>query len=138
MSDLANFTSDGVGVPTGPEMIYRESLKGGVFRIQKCRSCARHTFYPRTACVHCGAFDMDWIVPSGNGVVYSSSVVRRKPEAGGDLSIALIDLAEGVRMMSRVDGVPPEQVNIGMAVTARIISENEQPLVVFSPAKEVV
>ena len=47
---------------------------------------------------------------------------------------ALIDLAEGPRMMSRVIAIPPEEVKIGMAVKARIIHENDLALVVFEPA----
>jgi hypothetical protein len=37
-------------------------------------------------------------------------------------------------MMSRVDGIAPEAVRIGMAVTARVVREGDQPLVVFVPA----
>ncbi len=51
--------------------------------------------------------------------------------AGGDLDIALIDLEENVRMMSRVVGVSPDEVKIGMPVKAAIEIENDQPLVVF-------
>ena len=37
-------------------------------------------------------------------------------------------------MMSRVEGIPPADVRIGMAVTARIIDDNGRALVVFTPA----
>jgi len=56
--------------------------------------------------------------------------VRRKPVDGGDTNIVLVDLTEGVRLMSRVAGVAPEQVKIGMAVSARIADG----LVEFVPA----
>ena len=69
-------------------------------------------------------------------MVYSTTVVRRKPEAGGDYNVALVDLKEGVRLMSRVEGVPPEAVRIGMSVRARIASENGQGLLVFAPQQE--
>jgi hypothetical protein len=46
--------------------------------------------------------------------------VRRKPADGGDYNVCLVDLAEGPRMLSRVAGVAPEEVRIGMAVKARI------------------
>jgi uncharacterized OB-fold protein len=36
-------------------------------------------------------------------------------------------------MMSRVDGIPPEQVQIGMEVKAKIVTENGTPIVVFEP-----
>jgi uncharacterized OB-fold protein len=46
----------------------------------------------------------------------------------------LIDLAEGPRMMSRVEGMAPEQVRIGMAVRAKVIREGERPVLVFESA----
>ncbi|MNL46041.1 hypothetical protein D3C87_1687250 [compost metagenome] len=61
--------------------------------------------------------------------------MRRKPEAGGDYNVALIDLEEGVRMMSRVDGVAPDRLRIGMPVKARVLRDEGQALVVFEPAE---
>jgi uncharacterized OB-fold protein len=123
---------------TGPEKTYHDALAAGQFRIQRCNECKQHVFYPRVVCSHCGAPGLSWVTPSGNGIVYSTTIVRRKPDLGGDLNIALIDLEEGVRMMSRVDTVRPDQVTIGMAVRASVIVENDQPLVVFTPVGEVV
>jgi uncharacterized OB-fold protein len=64
--------------------------------------------------------------------VYSTTVIRQKPPAPS-YNLALVDLAEGPRMMSRVEGIPPEQVRIGMRVSAKIIRENDVPLLVFEP-----
>jgi len=106
--------------PSGPEKRYFDALAAGRFEIQKCNACAQHVFYPRVVCPHCGAGDLGWVAASGRGTVYSSTVVRRKPADGGDYNVCLVDLAEGVRMMSRVVGLPPEAVKIGMAVKARL------------------
>ena len=51
-----------------------------------------------------------------------------------DYNLALIDLAEGPRMMSRVEGLAPQDVKIGMSVRAKIVSEEDRPIVVFEPA----
>jgi uncharacterized OB-fold protein len=118
----------------GPEQVYRAALTAGSFQIQRCGACDKHVFYPRVICSHCGSPSLSWVTPSGDGTVYSTTVVRRKADAGGDLNVALIDLAEGVRMMSRVEGVRPDLVTIGMAVKAAIIIENAEPLVVFTQA----
>lgn len=123
---------------TGPEKAYHDALGAGQFRIQRCDDCSRHVFYPRVLCSHCGSPNLSWVTPSGNGTVYSTTVVRRKADVGGDLNIALIDLEEGVRMMSRVDTLRPEEVTIGMAVKVSVIVENDQPLVVFTPVRETV
>lgn len=119
---------------TGADQHYRQALAESHFLIQRCAACQRAVFYPRMICPHCGGDALAWEAPSGRGAVYSTTVVRRKPEAGGDYNVALIDLEEGVRMMSRVDGVAPEAVRIGMAVQARVLARESGNLVVFVPA----
>lgn len=114
----------------GPEKTYQDKLAQGSFEIQRCAGCGKHVFYPRVLCPHCGAERLDWIVPSGRGTVYSTTVVRRKPADGGDYNVALVDLDEGPRMMSRVVSIAPDAVRIGMAVKARITDG----LVEFTPA----
>jgi hypothetical protein len=116
--------------PSGPEKRYLEALAAGRFEIQKCAACGKHVFYPRVLCPHCGSDRLGWVTPSGRGSVYSTTVVRRKSADGGDYNVCLVDLAEGVRMMSRVVSLPPDGVKIGMAVKARIA----EGLVEFTPA----
>lgn len=116
--------------PSGPEKQYLDTLAAGRFEIQRCGSCARHVFYPRVLCPHCGSDRLEWVAPSGRGTVYSTTIVRRKPADGGDYNVCLVDLAEGPRMLSRVAGIAPDQVKIGMTVKARIA----EGLVEFTPA----
>jgi uncharacterized OB-fold protein len=93
-------------------------------------------FYPRVLCSHCGSPKLTWQPASGQGTVYSTTVVRRKPEQGGDYNVALVDLSEGPRMMSRVDGLAPHEVMIGMDVRAKIIDEpGHGKLLVFMPTQ---
>ncbi|MBV7481838.1 Zn-ribbon domain-containing OB-fold protein [Bordetella sp. BOR01] len=120
--------------PAGPEKHYHDQLAQGRFQIQRCQACAQAVFYPRMICPHCGADRLDWITPSGKGTIYSTTVVRRKAEHGGDYNVALVDLEEGVRMMSRVDGIAPGAVAIGMAVQAHVIDAGDSKLVVFKHA----
>ena len=100
----------------GATAVYQAALNEGRFMIQRCKDCGKHVFYPREVCPHCSGTSLGWEPAQGNGIVYSTTSVRRKPEAGGDYNVALIDLAEGVRMMSCVRGIPPEAVKIGMPV----------------------
>lgn len=115
----------------GPDAAFREHLKGGRFMIQKCGKCGAFIFYPRLLCTECGASDLAWQEASGGGTVYSTTVIRRKPDAGGDYNVAVIELAEGPRLMSRVADVPPTEVAIGMAVKAAIDQTANGPLLVF-------
>jgi uncharacterized OB-fold protein len=117
---------------SGPEAVYELGLKEGVFRIQHCRSCGAHVFYPRALC-RCGSADLEWVAASGHGTVYSTSVVRQRPEDGPDYNIALVDLAEGPRLLTRVVDIAPEQVRIGMPVRASVGAVDGQPAVVFRP-----
>src|SRR5437763_13297714 len=116
-----------------PEKEYFEHLGQGRFMIQRSRSTGGYVFYPRVAEPGTGATDLEWVAASGRGVVYSTTVIRQKPPTP-NYNVALVALAEGPRMMTRVDGVAPEQVKIGMPVRAKVIRENDQPLVVFEPA----
>jgi uncharacterized OB-fold protein len=131
MTDPA--TNDFAG--PGPDAVYRDNLAAGKLALQICAACCgNQIFPPRAMCPHCGSTDLRWQAASGAGTVYSTTVVRDRPENGGDRNIALIDLAEGARLMSRVEGVPPDQVRIGMAVKARIAKTDTGPLLVFDPA----
>ncbi|MBM6594425.1 Zn-ribbon domain-containing OB-fold protein [Microvirga pudoricolor] len=111
----------------GPDDVWRDALRQERFLIQRCRNCERHRFPPALVCAACGGSDLVWVEASGRGVVYASTVVR---EREGSYNVALIDLAEGARLMSRVDGLAPEAVRIGMSVTARIETAPE-PILLF-------
>jgi len=115
-----------------PEQEYFRFLEQGRFMLQRCRSSGAYIFYPRIAEPRTGATDLEWVEASGRGTVYSTTVIRQKPPKS-DYNLALIDLAEGPRMMSRVQNLPPQEVKIGMPVRATIVSEEGKPLLVFEP-----
>lgn len=115
-----------------PETEYKKFLAEGSFRVQRCRTSGRFISYPRVVEPGTGSTDLEWVEASGRGTVYSTTVVRQKPPTPS-YNLALIDLAEGPRMMSRVEGIPPEQVKIGMAVQAKIVDQAGEPVVIFEP-----
>ena len=119
--------------PIQPDLDFQNFLKQGRFMIQRGRSSGRHHFYPRVIEPGTGHDDLEWVPASGRGTVYSTTVVRTKPPAL-PYNVALIDLAEGPRMMSRVEGLAAPDVRIGMAVQARIVDEDGVCCVVFDPA----
>jgi uncharacterized protein len=87
----------------------------------------RAVFPPRLAAPGSGGA-LRWAVSAGLGTVYATTVMRRRGE--GPRHVALIDLDEGFRMMSRVDGLPPEEVRIGARVRVRF----DDGVPVFVPA----
>jgi hypothetical protein len=99
--------------------------------IQKSKSLDKFFFHPRVAFPGTGERDLEWVEVSGNGVVYSTTCNRRLPEKGGDFNLSLITLDEGPRIMSRVEGIDPDKVEIGQKVKARISSLNGEPAVIF-------
>jgi uncharacterized OB-fold protein len=77
-------------------------------------------WYPREVDPAAPDATIEWRDASGDGVVYAASVHHRpgpgRDEADGPYVVALIELAEGVRMMSNVVGCPPYDVTVGMPV----------------------
>lgn len=118
----------------GPDKQFADFLRAGRFMLQRA-SDGRYIFYPRAAAPGDGG-ELEWVDASGRGRVYSTTVVRKKPPEPS-YNVALIDLDEGPRMMSRVEGVAPESVHIGMEVRAKIVSDAEDPFIVFLPADGV-
>lgn len=82
--------------------------------------CARIVFYPRARCPHCSADALSWATVSGRGTIYSFTVVHRRASTEtGQLVpyvVALVDLAEGGRLMTNIVGCPIEEVAIGLPV----------------------
>lgn len=111
----------------GPEAEYRAHLREGRLMIQRSRSTGTHTFYPRVAIPGTGEQDLEWVATSGLATVYAITVNRTRE---GAYNVALVDLDEGPRIMTRIDGV--ETVPVGTRVRARIVEESGAPLVVFT------
>ncbi len=88
--------------------------------IQECSDCKEKIFYPRKVCPECWSADLGWSEASGKATVYSHTVTMDmvEPKFMEDLPyvLALVDLEEGVRMMTRIVDCDPEDVKIGMEV----------------------
>lgn len=95
-----------------------DGCEQGVLRLQRCRTCSRPWFYPRPCCPHCMSDQFDWVTASGQGSVYSFSVIRRGPSPAfrPPYVLALVELKEGVRLLSQIVECSPEAVRVGMSV----------------------
>jgi uncharacterized OB-fold protein/acyl dehydratase len=87
-------------------------------RIQRCADCQTLRHPPGPMCPRCHSLKRDHLVASGRGVVHSYVVHHHPPIPGRTppYAVALVDLAEGVRIVGNVIGCPPEDVTIGMPV----------------------
>lgn len=117
-----------------PAEIYKHYLQSGELVFQHCESCGAAVFYPRVACPVCGRDSLESRISSGRGTVYATTAVYHRE--GEPHNVALVDLEEGFRMMSRVENVPAEEVEIGMDVSLEVRQENEDSVAVFVPEKK--
>lgn len=103
-------------------LLFWEGAKRHELMIQKCLDCGRFYFYPRSICPHCLSYNVDWVKVSGRGKIYSFTVSYRYPSAGfkaeAPYSIAIVELEEGVRLMSNIVECRNEDLKIGMPVEA--------------------
>ncbi|MGW3126765.1 bifunctional MaoC family dehydratase N-terminal/OB-fold nucleic acid binding domain-containing protein [Streptomyces sp. NPDC001076] len=95
-----------------------EGVAEGRLLVQRCADCGtlRHPWLP--GCNACGCLDWDTVESSGEGTVCSYVVMHHPPFPAFDppYAVGLIELAEGVRMVSNVVGVPYDKVRIGLPV----------------------
>ncbi|MFD3308080.1 bifunctional MaoC family dehydratase N-terminal/OB-fold nucleic acid binding domain-containing protein [Streptomyces sp. NPDC058694] len=96
--------------------------------IQRCDGCGTLRFPWLPGCNACGCPDWDTVEAGGEGTVYSYVVMHHPPFPAFDppYAVGLIELAEGVRMISNVVGVPHDRVRIGMPVRLEFEQVDEE------------
>ena len=119
----------------GPDQLFQRALAEGEILLPECDDCGAYHFFPRVLCPHCHDAAISWKQAGGKGRVHTTTVVRRKPERGGDYNVCVVELDEGVRMMSRVEGIAPGEVVIDMPVTAFVGEAEGVPAVLFKPSE---
>lgn len=99
----------------------------GRLALQRCLGCGRLRHYPRSHCPFCLSPRYEWQPCSGRGTVYTHTVIRQNenPRFAQRLPyvVAIVELEEGVRMLSSVVGIDPAGMRVGMAV--EVIFEDE-------------
>jgi uncharacterized protein len=105
-------------VPDDFTRAWWDAAAEGRLLVVRCGSCGRAHYYPRPFCPRCGAQDVAWEQASGDAVLYTWSVVHSNdlPPFRDKLPYvaAVVDLAEGPRMMTNVVGCNPEALRVGM------------------------
>jgi uncharacterized protein len=97
-----------------------EAASDGRLVAQQCRSCGQCWHPPLPACPHCHGTDLGWRELSGAGTVYTYTVVRHATHVAladqVPYVVAIVELAEGPRLVTRITGCPPGEVRAGMPV----------------------
>ncbi|MDE0884418.1 MAG: OB-fold domain-containing protein [Myxococcota bacterium] len=94
--------------------------KEGELRFQRCDGCGAWRHVPRELCAECGSWEWTWTLSSGKGEVFTYTVVGRALHPAFDDSVpyavSVVEMEEGVRVLSRVADVEPGELEIGMPV----------------------
>jgi uncharacterized OB-fold protein len=94
--------------------------RAGRLTIQRSCSTGEYVFYPRVIAPRSGADDLEFVQVGGFDTIYSTTIMRRPAKHGGDYNACVVELDEGVRMLSRVIECAPDEVHIGMRERAVI------------------
>ncbi|MFF3765809.1 Zn-ribbon domain-containing OB-fold protein [Streptomyces sp. NPDC001922] len=96
---------------------YWDAAAEGLLLIRRCADCGVAHHYPREFCPRCWSEDVSWEWASGRATLYTWSVVHRNdlPPFGERLPYvaAVVDLAEGPRMMTEIVDCEPDRLAVG-------------------------
>ena len=100
--------------------VFWEGLRRRDFYLPRCNDCQNYHWYPRSICPYCQSQNLTWIRASGKGTVHTFTVTRQNTARGFRENLpyvlAIIELEEGVQVMSNIVGCEPGDVKIGLPV----------------------
>jgi uncharacterized OB-fold protein len=123
--------------PRGEERHFFEAASRGRIGLGRCRACGRH-FLPRAVCPFCWSDDVESVDGTGGGIVHSVTVCYRAGAPGFEADVpyvvGLVELEEGVRVLTNIVAVDPGSVRIGMPVQAVFEDRGGLAVPTFAPA----
>ena len=127
-----------IPVPTPETRPFWDAAKRRELSLPRCRACGTLHYFPRGVCPGCLSSDLAWERLSGRGTLHTFTIVHRGQKGfpvPTPYVLAIVELAEGPRMMTTLVNVEPERVRIGMpvAVLFRDVSDTIA-LPLFEPA----
>ena len=126
-------------VPTSWSEPFWEAARRGELVLQRCADCGSYVGYPKIFCTACYSDNLGWEPASGNGKVYTYSTVMANPPSTfiDDLpyTIAIVELEEGPRFLSRLIDTDPEQVHCEMPVAISFVQVDDQLVMPFFRAR---
>ena len=130
--------------PTTTSQPFWDAAAAGRLSYPRCPKCSTWHGYARPWCTRCLHEPLELVPVSGLGTVYAATVVHRPPQPSfADFvpyTYALVDLDEGIRVITMITGCPPEAVHAGMRVEALIDlpdaqDESTTPLIFFTSTR---
>ena len=115
--------------PDGLHAEFYRECASGVLHFQRCDACHAWRHLPRYQCARCGSPEFHWAASTGRGRIYSWTVTHRAshPAFAADTpyAIAVIEMEEGVRIVSDLPGVDPHTLALDQPVEAWIEPRGE-------------
>jgi uncharacterized OB-fold protein len=110
-------------VVTDDNVAFWSAASEGRLVAQRCAECERYRHPPRPMCPACHSLAVDVVELSGRGVVYSYAILHhpQHPAFEYPVMIVLVDLDEGVRILSNLTDVQADDVRIGMPVEVHFV-----------------
>jgi len=103
-------------VLTDDNAVFWEGAASGRLVAQRCADCESFRHPPRPMCPRCSSLAMEVVPLTGRGTLYSYAILHHPQHPAFDFPVlaALVDLDEGVRVVSNLVDVDPGDVSIGM------------------------
>ena len=121
--------------PTETSRPFWDGCREHRLRIQHCLSCGGYVFLPQEFCRNCLGTALEWVDAAGTGRVVTFTVVWRPQTPAFEVPyvIAVVELDEGVDLLTNLTDVEPADVSIGMPVVVRFEPVGDMVLPFFAP-----
>jgi uncharacterized OB-fold protein len=105
---------------TEDSAVFWDAAREGRLVAQRCAGCGRLRHPPRPMCPNCHSLEVEVAELSGRGTLYSYAILHhpRNPAFDYPVLAALVDLDEGLRLVSNLVEVPADEIRIGMPLEA--------------------
>jgi len=120
---------------------YWEGLKAQKLMLPKCNACGHVFWYPRVACPKCQTRDIGWVQSKGRGTLHSFEIGHQSFNKAFKVPVpyvlAMVELAEGPRMLSNLVNVEPDPKKIRCDMPVEVVFTkltDEVTLPLFQPA----
>lgn len=126
-------------IVTPDAKFFWDAADRGEFLGEQCGSCERFRFPPRPMCPHCHSLERREIPLSGRGTVYTWIRPLHPPAYGfrEPPTVAVIELEEGIRFVSNVEGIAFENISAGLPVQVAFVETvGNHKVPVFRPRED--
>jgi uncharacterized OB-fold protein len=126
-------------IVTDDSAVFWNAAQEGLLVAQQCRDCGVMRHPPRPMCPLCRSLEIDVVTLAGRGTVYSYAILHYPQNPAFDYPVlaALVDLDEGIRVVSNLIDVAPQDIHVGMRVEVCFVPTIDNGAVpVFRPIGE--